>query len=65
MRLLLLFAAAAPLFAQNSCPYGINPSTPQNIPADSYNKGQITVYADSDCTWTYSTDSASWITFKP
>ena len=63
MRLLLLFAAAAPLFAQNSCPYGINPSTPQNIPADSYNKGQITVYADFGCAWTYSTDSPSWITF--
>jgi uncharacterized protein (TIGR03437 family) len=63
MRLLLLFAAAAPLFAQMPCPYGINPSTPQNIPADSYNKGQITVYADSGCAWTYSTDSPSWITF--
>jgi uncharacterized protein (TIGR03437 family) len=63
MRLLLLFAAAAPLFAQNSCPSGSNPSTPQNIPADSYNKGQITVYADSGCAWTYSTDSPSWITF--
>ncbi len=63
MRLLLLFAAAAPLFAQMPCPYGINPSTSQNIPADSYNKGQITVYADSGCAWTYSTDSPSWITF--
>jgi hypothetical protein len=63
MRLLLIFAAAAPLFAQNSCPYGLNPSTPQvSIPAVSYTS-QITVYADSGCTWTYSTDSPSWITF--
>jgi uncharacterized protein (TIGR03437 family) len=63
MRLLLIFAAAAPLFAQNSCPQGLNPSTPQfNIPATSYTS-QITVYADTGCTWTYSTDSPTWITF--
>ena len=64
MRLLLLFAAAAPLFAQTLCPYGLNPSTPQvNIPAVSNTTGKITVYADPGCTWTYSTDSPSWITF--
>jgi uncharacterized protein (TIGR03437 family) len=63
MRLLLIFAAAAPLFAQNPCPQGLNPSTPQfNIPATSYTS-QITVYADTGCTWTYSTDSPTWITF--
>jgi uncharacterized protein (TIGR03437 family) len=63
MRLLLLFAAAAPLFAQNSCPSGLNPSTPQvNIQAVSYTS-YITVYADTGCAWTYSTDSPSWITF--
>jgi uncharacterized protein (TIGR03437 family) len=63
MRLLLLFAAAAPLFAQNSCPSGLNPSaSPFNIPAVSYTS-QIVVYGDFGCTWTYSTDSPSWLTF--
>jgi uncharacterized protein (TIGR03437 family) len=64
MRLLLIFAAAAPLFAQTFCPDGIAPSSSQpfNIPAVSY-IGQITVHAGNDCTWTYSTDSPSWITF--
>jgi len=63
MRLLLFFAAAAPLFAQSLCPSGLNPSTGQvNIPAVSYD-GQIVVYAGSDCTWTYGTDSPSWIAF--
>ena len=64
MRLLLVFAAAAPLFAQTFCPDGIAPSSSQpfNIPAVSYT-GQITVHAGSDCMWTYSTDSPSWITF--
>ncbi len=62
MRLLLIFAAAAPLFAQNLCPYGIAPSQLLNIPAI-YPGNSITVFADSDCTWTYSTDSPSWITF--
>ncbi len=63
MRLLLLFAAAAPLFAQNPCPSGLAPSQPLSIPAGPYTAGQIRVYADPDCTWTYSTDSAAWITF--
>ena len=63
MRLLLIFAAAAPLFAQNLCPYGIAPSQPFTIPAVSYTS-QIYVSAGSDCTWTYSTDSP-WITFAP
>jgi uncharacterized protein (TIGR03437 family) len=63
MRLLLFFAAAAPLFAQNPCPQGLNPSTPQvNIPAV-FSTGQITVRADTLCTWTYSTDSPAWINF--
>jgi uncharacterized protein (TIGR03437 family) len=62
MRLLLFFAAAAPLFAQMPCPSGINPTTPQNIPAVAYS-GKITVSAGYDCTWTYTTDSPSWITF--
>ena len=64
MRLLLFFAAAAPLFALNPCPYEINPLTsqPLNIPAVSYT-GSMSFYADYDCTWTYSTDSPSWITF--
>ena len=64
MRLLLVFAAAAPLFAQNSCPSGIAPSQPLSIPAVSYTS-QVTVSAGYDCTWTYSTDSPSWITFTP
>jgi len=63
MRLLLVVAAAAPLFAQNLCPYGIAPSQPFTIPAVSYTS-QIYVSAGSDCTWTYSTDSP-WITFAP
>ena len=62
MRLLLVFAAAAPLFAQNLCPYGLAPSQPLSIPGVSYT-GQLTVYADDGCTWTYSSDSPSWITF--
>ena len=62
MRLLLVFAAAAPLFAQNPCPYGLAPSQPLSIPGVSYT-GQLTVYADDGCTWTYSSDSPSWITF--
>ena len=63
MRLFLIFAAAAPLFAQTFCPSGTNPSTSQpfNIPAYS-STGQIWVFADDGCTWTYSTDSPSWIT---
>jgi uncharacterized protein (TIGR03437 family) len=65
MRLLLFFAAAAPLFAQSLCPNGLNPSTAQvNIPAVSYT-GQITVYGDPGCTWSYRTDSPTWITFTP
>ena len=65
MRLLLVFAAAAPLFAQTSLPLRDcslrhrSRSTSRRV---SYT-GQITVYADYDCTWTYSTDSPSWITF--
>jgi uncharacterized protein (TIGR03437 family) len=62
MRLLLVLAAAAPLFAQDSCPIGPAPSQPLSITAVS-SPGQIWVNADSDCTWTYSTDSPSWITF--
>jgi uncharacterized protein (TIGR03437 family) len=66
MRLLLLFAAAAPLLAQNPCPYGITSppaSQPFNILAGSYTTGLISVNSDPNCTWTYSTDSPSWITF--
>jgi uncharacterized protein (TIGR03437 family) len=64
MRLFLVFAAAAPLFAQTFCPSGTNPSPSQpfNIPAVSY-AGQFTVSAGNDCTWTYTTDSPSWISF--
>src|ERR1035437_4786533 len=62
MRLLLVFAAAAPLFAQTSCPDSLAPAQPLSIQAVSYT-GRITVYAPPDCTWTYSTDSPSWITF--
>ena len=62
MRLLLLFATAAPLFAQTSCPYLLSPSQPFNISAGSSTYSML-VYADTDCTWTYSTDSPSWITF--
>jgi uncharacterized protein (TIGR03437 family) len=65
MRLLLVFAAAVPLFAQTFCPSGSNPSTSQpfNIPAVSYTTGQIAISAGNDCTWTYTTDSPSWISF--
>ena len=66
MRLLLIFAAAAaaPLFAQNPCSYEISqpPSQPVNIPASSSSSNQVWVFADDACTWTYSTDSPSWIT---
>jgi uncharacterized protein (TIGR03437 family) len=62
MRLLLVFAAAAPLFAQTSCPDSLAPAQPLSIQAVSYT-GRITVRAGNDCTWTYSTDSPSWITF--
>jgi uncharacterized protein (TIGR03437 family) len=65
MRLLLVFAAAARLFAQNACPYDLAPSPPVNIPA-SASTNQVWVYADGDpngCNWTYTTDSPSWITF--
>jgi uncharacterized protein (TIGR03437 family) len=62
MRLLLILAAAAPLFAQAPCPSGLAPSQPLSIPAVS-NTAQINVYADPSCTWSYSTDSPSWITF--
>jgi uncharacterized protein (TIGR03437 family) len=67
MRLLLLFAVAAPLFAQNPCPYGLSVplSQPFNIPAYP-STNQVWVYADGDpngCNWTYSTDSPSWIAF--
>jgi uncharacterized protein (TIGR03437 family) len=64
MRLFLFFAAAAPLFAQTPCPYQLSPSPSQpfNIAAVSYT-GQVAVYAGYDCTWSYSTDSPSWITF--
>ena len=62
MRLLLILAAAAPLFAQPPCPYGLVPSQPFTIPAASYTS-QIAVYAGYDCAWTYATDSPSWITF--
>jgi len=65
MRLLLVLAAAAPLLAQTPCPYGLAPSSPQpfSIPAAVSSQNQITVYAAYDCTWTYSTDSPSWIAF--
>jgi len=67
MRLLLVFAVAAPLFAQNPCPYELTPSPSQtvNIPASS-STNEVWVFADGDpngCNWTYSTDSPSWITF--
>jgi len=62
MRLLLVLAAAAPLFAQTPCPYALVPSQPFTIPAASY-AGQVAVYAGYDCTWTATTDSPSWITF--
>jgi len=64
MRLLLVLAAAAPLFAQ-SCPTSLAPSTSQvAIPAVS-STSTITVHAQPDCTWTYRTDSSAWITFTP
>jgi uncharacterized protein (TIGR03437 family) len=63
MRLFVVFAAAAPLFAQTLCPDSLAPAQPFNIPAVSYTIGQIAVHADYYCTWTYSTDSPSWITF--
>jgi uncharacterized protein (TIGR03437 family) len=62
MRLLLVFAVAAPLFAQNPCPGSIAPSQLLSISSTS-NTGQIAVYAFDACAWTYSTDSPSWITF--
>jgi uncharacterized protein (TIGR03437 family) len=62
MRLFLIFAAAARLFAQNTCPYGPSPSQPTNIPAVAYT-GQIAIFAGYDCTWSYYTDSPSWIAF--
>jgi uncharacterized protein (TIGR03437 family) len=61
MRLLLVFAAAAPLFAQTSCPDSLSPSPSLSIPGVSY-PGVIAVRAGYDCTWTYSTASP-WITF--
>jgi uncharacterized protein (TIGR03437 family) len=62
MRLFLFFAAAASLLAQ--CPSSTNPSSslPVNIPAGAYT-GQFAVSAGNDCTWTYTTDSSTWITF--
>ena len=64
MRLFLVLAAAAPLFAQTPCPYALAPSQPVSIAAVS-STGQITVYAGNDCTWTYRTGSPSWIAFTP
>ena len=64
MRLFLVFAAAAPLFAQAPCPYELGSSQPVSIAAVS-STGQVAVYAGYDCTWTYRTDSPSWIAFTP
>jgi uncharacterized protein (TIGR03437 family) len=64
MRLFLVFAAAAPLFAQTLCPSSLAPSQPLGIPGVSYT-GVLAVRAGYDCTWTYSTDSPSWIAFTP
>lgn len=64
MRLFLLLAAAASLFAQTPCPVSLAPSQPLSIPAASYT-GQISVGAAYDCTWTYTTNPpSSWITFS-
>jgi len=62
MRLFLFFAAAAPLFAQTPCPVSLASPQSLSIPAVS-STGLISVFAGNDCTWTYRTDSPSWITF--
>ena len=61
--LLLLMAAALPVFAQ--CPYAFTPDPSQTIAISanaSAAPNAITVTVTAGCNWEYSTDS-SWITF--
>ena len=59
MKLLLLFAAAAPLFGQ--CVYTVTPK--QFAIGAGASIGQIAVNTIAACSWSYDTDSPSWITF--
>jgi uncharacterized protein (TIGR03437 family) len=58
MKLLLLLAAAAPIWAQN-CTIAVSPSAPISIGAAPA-KGTVTVTAGATCTWTWVSDS-TWI----
>ncbi|MGO9229446.1 MAG: BACON domain-containing protein [Bryobacteraceae bacterium] len=62
MRLLLLLAAAAPLFSQATCSYSFAPAPTQpiNITADA-STNSITITAPAGCAWSYTTD-VTWIT---
>lgn len=61
MKLLLLLAAAAPLFGQTcSYSYAPVPVQPISITADA-STNSITITAPAGCTWSYATDAA-WIT---
>jgi uncharacterized protein (TIGR03437 family) len=60
MRLLLLLAAAAPLFGQCSYSFAPVPVQPINITADA-STNSITITAPAGCAWSYITD-VTWIT---
>jgi uncharacterized protein (TIGR03437 family) len=60
MRILLLLAAAAPLFGQ--CTYSVTPTAAVNISSGSTNVGTVSVTTQNNCAWTYST-AATWLSF--
>jgi uncharacterized protein (TIGR03437 family) len=62
MRLLLLLAAAVPLFGQTTCSYSFAPVPTQTIGiAAAASTNSIAITAPAGCAWSYTTD-VTWIT---